>query len=390
MKNNFLAGLTRAEFMRRHWQKKPLLARDSLPEYANIVSRQDLFALARREDVESRIVKRSGSRWDVKHGPFTSRDFARLPRAGWTLLVQGADQALGQAARLRRRFAFVPYARLDDVRVSYAAPGGGVGPHFDSYDVFLLQGAGQRRWEVSAQRDLDLVPDAPLRILERFRPQTDWTVEPGDLIYLPPRYAHDGVALGECITYSIGFRAPDAQELGQRFLEFLQDRLDIRGTYADPDLRPTRTPGRVPPAMVARAGETLGKLRWRERDVAQFLGAYLTEPKANVVFAPPARPVTPEAFGDLARRHGVRLALPTRMLYSGRNVFMNGEVMMPKRAALGMLARLADRHELETPALDPESARLLYDAYCAGYIELGLDAARPAQHPRQRHPPHPK
>ena len=389
MKKNFLAGLTRSEFMRRHWQKKPLLARDSLPDFTNIVTRQELFTLALRDDVESRIVKRSGARWEVRHGPFKSRDFTRLPRSGWTLLVQGVDQVLWQATRLLRAFAFVPYARLDDVMVSYAAPGGGVGPHFDSYDVFLLQGTGERQWRVSAQRDLELVETAPLKILRRFRAETQWTVGPGDLLYLPPQYAHDGVALGECITYSIGFRAPAAQELGQRFLERLQDGADLEGVYSDPGLRPTRTPARVPADMIDSAVATVEKLRWSKRDVAQFLGAYLTEPKANVIFGRPRRPLDPATFKQRARQHGVRLALPTRMVYTGRDVFMNGELMTPGREALRALARLADARELENPVLDGEASRFLYDAYRAGYIEIGLDRARGGPHSRT-HQPNPK
>jgi 50S ribosomal protein L16 3-hydroxylase len=152
MKKRFLAGLTSAQFMRRHWQKQPLFAPRALTEYADSVGREQLFELATRDDVESRIVSRIDDRWHVEHGPFDRRRMSRLPRAGWTLLVQGVEQKLRQAARLMREFAFVPYARIDDVMVSYATPGGGVGPHFDSYDVFLLQGQGQRRWRVSRQR----------------------------------------------------------------------------------------------------------------------------------------------------------------------------------------------------------------------------------------------
>src|SRR5688572_24001005 len=218
MKKNFLAGLTDAEFLRRHWQKKPLLARNALNGDVPAITRDRLFALAAREDVESRIVTRTRSR--VRDGPFELGELRRLPARGWTLLVQGADLAVSGAANLAQKFSFIPYARFDDIMVSYAAPGGGVGPHFDSYDVFLVQGLGERRWRVSAQRDLDLVPNAPLRILSNFKPEHEWTLARGDVLYLPPRYAHEGVAVGECITWSVGFRAPAAQELGSRFLDF--------------------------------------------------------------------------------------------------------------------------------------------------------------------------
>ena len=209
-----------------------------------------------RDDLESRLVQRQGRRWRVRHGPFGPRELQRLPRSGWTLLVQGVNHALPAAQRLLDAFSFIPYARLDDVMVSYAPAGGGVGPHFDNYDVFLLQGEGRRRWRVSRQRDLELVAGAPLRILRRFRPAREWVLDPGDMLYLPPRCAHDGVAMGGgCITYSIGFRAPDAQELGARFLDYLQDRLRLSGIYEDPGLKPQRHPGRLGDDMVRNAQE---------------------------------------------------------------------------------------------------------------------------------------
>ena len=174
MKKSFLAGLSPAEFLRRHWQKKPLLARAGLSGYAGAITRDELFELATREDMESRIVTRSRGEFRVRHGPFAPKDFKRLARTGWTLLVQGVDQAHHEAARLLQTFSFIGQARLDDVMVSYAAPGGGVGPHFDSYDVFLVQGSGERRWQVSSQRDLDLVPGTPLKLLRDFRAEEEW------------------------------------------------------------------------------------------------------------------------------------------------------------------------------------------------------------------------
>jgi len=372
MKKSFLAGLSDAEFLRRHWQKKPLLARNALRSHAGAITRDRLFELAARDGVESRIVTRTRARWHVRHGPFKPGDLRHLPSAGWTLLVQGADLALPQAARLLAEFAFIPYARLDDVMVSYAAPGGGVGPHFDSYDVFLVQGEGERRWRVSAQRDLDLVADAPLRILKDFRPEHEWTLAPGDVLYLPPRYAHDGVALGECVTYSVGFRAPAAQEVGSRFLDFLHDRLALKGQDADPDLEPTRRPALIPADMLKRTAQVLEGLRWSAADVADFAGRYLTEPKPNVVFERPRRPLSQPEFSRRVRRDGVRLALASRMLFRGRRIFMNGEASTPGAAAARTAAQLADARELRPPLTLPVEARaLLYAWYRAGYIELG-------------------
>ena len=367
-----LGNLTAAQFLRRHWQRKPLVVRGALPECAGLLSRDELFRLAGRDDLESRLVSRRGDRWQVSHGPFTARALARLPRAGWTLLVQGVDRALAGVQALSHRFAFIPYARLDDVMVSYAPSGGGVGPHFDSYDVFLLQGEGRRRWQVSAQKDLALVEGAPLRLLQRFRPTREWLLNEGDLLYLPPRYAHDGVAVGPCITYSIGFRASYAQELGERFLDFLRDRIRLDGIYRDPGLKPQRRPALLPDAMLRDARRTLGRIRWSDADTVTFLGSYLSEPKDTVVFERPARPAAERAFAAQAARRGVRLALHTRMLYRGSTFFINGEAHRTDAPAARLLARLADRRALPPqPRLDREAAGLLYQWYRAGYVLPG-------------------
>ena len=365
-----LGGLTVAEFLHRHWQKKPLRVRDALPECAGIVSREALFELAARDDLESRLVERAGRRWRLRHGPFGPRELKRLPGSGWSLLVQGVDLVVPAARGLLDRFSFIPYARLDDVMVSYAPAGGGVGPHFDNYDVFLLQGEGRRRWQVSRQRDLELVAGAPLRILRRFRPAREWMLEPGGLLYLPPRCAHDGVAMaGGCVTISIGFRAPGAQELGARFLDYLQDHLRLAGIYEDPELRPQRHPARLGDGMVRKVRTFLRGIRWDGGDVAQFLGCHLTEPKAHVVIPRPARPLSERAFAARAARHGIGLALQTRMLFRDRTVFINGEARETGAPAARLFRRLADSRSLPPRSrIDGESAQLLYQWYRAGYI----------------------
>ena len=371
-----LAGLTPGAFLRRHWQKKPLLARGALPGCAGIVRPATLFELAGRDDLESRLVQRAGRRWNVRYGPFTSRELGRMPRAGWTLLVQGVNHALPAAQKLLEPFAFIPYARLDDLMVSYAPRGGGVGPHFDSYDVFLLQGEGRRRWRVSRQRDLALVEGAPLRILRSFRPSQEWELRTGDLLYLPPRCAHDGVALTDCITYSIGFRAPGARELGARFLDFLQDALALDGLYEDRGLKPARRPAWLADDMVRRMLGMLRRVRWSDADAVRFLGSYLTEPKDPVRFTRPHRPLAESAFATQAARRGVHLAGPTRMLFRGHTVFINGEAHSVAAPSARKLFRLADRRML--PPLvhrDRGIVRTLYPWYRAGYLRIG--AQRP-------------
>jgi len=369
MRRAILAGLDARSFLCRHWQKRPLVARQALPRYETLVTREALFELAVRDDVPSRLVTRSGRRWNVAHGPFSRRALARLPRRGWTLLVQGVNQVLPAAQSLLLEFNFIPYARLDDVMVSYAPPGGGVGPHFDSYDVFLLQLAGTRRWRVSAQRDLALIENAPLKLLRRFRPEREWRLAPGDMLYLPPQVAHDGIAVDECLTASIGFRAPGAQELAARFLEFLQDELALAGAYRDPDLRPAQRPAQIGSGMLRQVAHTLDRIDWDKRDVLAFLGQYLTEPKAHVVFQRPARPLSAAMFARRARRSGVRLDLKTQMLFRGRSVFVNGERHEVGARAAQLLTKLADRRRLMPPlALEGEAAERLYQWYRAGYI----------------------
>lgn len=365
--HSMLNGLTPAQFLRRHWQKKPLLARASLPRFAPLLSPRDLQDMAGSADTESRLIVQKGGRWQVSHGPFTRRDFAKLPARNWTLLVQGVNHVLPQARDLLAQFAFIPYARLDDLMVSYAPPGGGVGPHFDSYDVFLLQGEGRRRWRISNQRDLALVPDAPLKILSRFHASREWALSAGDMLYLPPRCAHDGVALDECITYSIGFRAPSAQDLCGRFLEFLQDRLDAPQLYADPQLRPTRHPARIDKQMTQGLLRLLDNVRWNRDDLLHFIGEDLSAPKAHVVYAPPRRALTLAAFAKTAGKQDLHLAPQSILLYDHAAFYINGERWTVPARARSRLRRFAD-HRMLPPAAAPAAGMdALYAWYRAGY-----------------------
>jgi len=218
MNSRLLGGLTPREFLRRHWQKRPLFVRRALPGAPLLLDERSLTALARRDDVESRIVERRANRWDTAHGPFKGKIHAK--RKNWTLLVSGVNFHRAAADALLRRFDFVPQARLDDVMVSFATPGGGVGPHVDSYDVFLVQGPGRRRW----------------RIWNLNGQVSTYVAGPGDLLYLPPGWRHDGVALEPCFTYSIGFRAPRGAELGAAFLDWLHERGLPDAAYRDPGL----------------------------------------------------------------------------------------------------------------------------------------------------------
>ena len=209
--------------------------------------------------------------------------------------------------------------------VSYAVPGGTVGPHVDSYDVFLIQGSGRRRWQVSRQKDLAFVPGLDLKILARFEPEEEWVLEPGDMLYLPPDVAHYGIAETECLTWSVGFRAPSDQELAAGFLDYLGERLRFEGRYADPGLAPARAPGRIPPELLAHVERTLARVRWNRADAIEFAGRFLSEPKAHVYFTPPARPVPRSRFDAAAARRGLALDRRARLLHAGGKFFLNGE-----------------------------------------------------------------
>ena len=367
-----LGGLGVSAFLRRHWHKRAMLARAAMPGFNGLFDLAALRRLAARDDVESRLVFRDGARWRVEHGPFGRAAWRALPPRAWTLLVQGVNLHDATADALLRRFAFIPYARLDDLMVSYAAPGGGVGPHIDSYDVFLLQGFGRRRWRYGRQRDLALRPGLPLKILKRFEPDHQVTLRPGDMLYLPPHYAHDGTAIDACTTYSIGFRAAAASELATAFLDFLRDRVDLPGRYADPDLTPTRQPARIGPAMRRRCAGMIAGVRWNDATIAEFVGCSLSEPKPHVYFTPPKPPLSRTAFSRALASHGVALNLRTQLLYDSHNLYVNGTARPWPASDASTLRRLADRRSLgsrEGASLSAASVALLYTWYRDGYVE---------------------
>jgi len=365
-----LGGHTAASFLRRYWHTEALLVAGALPGFAPLLSRDALFALAARDDVRSRLVQHTRNRYQQHDGPFRRATLERLPARNWTLLVQGVNLHVEAADALLRRFAFIPYSRLDDLMVSYATPGGGVGPHYDSYDVFLLQASGHRRWRYGRQQDLRLVPDLPLRILAHFTPQHEATLAPGDMLYLPPHYAHDGVAVDACTTYSIGFRAPSYQELAEAFLDHLRDALDVPGRYTDADLRPAREPARIGKPMQRRIAKALAAVRFDTDDIAHFLGRYLTEPKADVVFIPGAR----RSRADFARRigrAGIRLDRRTQLLYDDVRLYINGEDFAVPASGVNALRTLADRRALSAEVcadLPAEVVALLHDWQRHGFL----------------------
>ncbi len=398
-----LGELSPRQFLARYWQRQPLLIRQALPglcagagpmagEAAPAAQRsftqplfsvREILSLARDPDVESRLViappvaaagtDREPPGWKLRHGPF-----GRLPprsRPGWTLLVQGVDLHLPQARALMDRFRFIPDARLDDLMVSYASNGGGVGPHVDSYDVFLLQVHGRRQWRISPPGPVRLVPGAPLKLLADFRSSDGWLLEPGDMLYLPPGWGHEGTAVGECMTCSIGFRSPSDDELRRAYHAFLADNplpaARPGRRYRDHALKPAAHPAEIPAHMAGTLGNWL-RQRPSQALIERFLGCYLTELKPSVWFDPPQE--------DLAIPSDTALLLDrrSRMLYRGNTCYINGEAFDlagADRAARVLARALADQRGLDA-VQTARALRLpwlrdrLHDWLSSGWIRL--------------------
>lgn len=362
-----LGGLTPAQFMKRHWQKKPLLVRNAIPGFVPCVNRSDLVALAGQEGVESRLIVDSAKGWRMKHGPLIKRSLPPFSQKKWTFLVQGVDAQHDGVHALLQQFRFVPDARLDDVMISYASDGGGVGPHFDSYDVFLLQAHGQRRWRIGRQKDLSLQPGVPLKILQNFEAEEEFVLNPGDMLYLPPKYAHDGIALGECMTWSIGFRAPKEGELARELLLGLADEaFDGVGEalYRDPKQPAVASPAAIPVELGDFARQVVAKALKNPHLLENLLGEYLTEAKSNVWFE------GSDSEPDLSA--GVQLDRRTKMMYDERHVFINGESFRVGGKDARLLRQLADKRSLSAAycaLLSGDAAEALLDWMSAAWLK---------------------
>lgn len=380
-----LGGMPVAEFLRDYWQKQPLLIRQALPGFAGILERDQLLALAKREDVTSRLIiehpRRRKARWERYDGPFDALGAlgaGDLPASHWTLLVHGLESLVPGGWELLREFSFIPTARIDDLMVSFAVDGGSVGPHDDQYDVFLLQGPGRRRWQVSTCGDGALDPDAAIKVLQSFVPEQEWILEPGDMLYVPPGVAHLGVALGPCFTYSIGFLAPSHRDLVQGFLgylgEVLEAGIDPDALYEDPDLRAQAEPLEIGDVMLDKVAAILGQIRWQGAAVSDFLGRFLTGQKPESAFPAPARPLSAGAFARrLSGRGRLELALASRGLVRGDRIFLNGQAHTASPSMLALFKRLVHERALPLPLSGEAGAQalsLLHDWYAAGYLRL--------------------
>lgn len=366
-----LGGLSPDQFMKRHWQKKPLLIRQALPGISPLLSRAELISMADRDDVLSRLVQRKdGGKWRMEHGPFSRRALPPFKTPNWTVLIQSVDLFHQGARELMDRFRFIPDARLDDLMISYATDGGGVGPHFDSYDVFLMQVHGTRRWRIGRQKDLSLQDGIPLKVLASFEPEQTFDLEPGDMLYLPPKYAHDGIAIGECMTYSVGFRAPNPTELlGQlltRLADVCSDSAQTDKLFADPKRPATATPAELPRDLLEFATQAVEKALRDKKELRRVLGEFLTEPNASLWFE--------EGASWPKKPTRVCLNQKTKMLYAGQELFINGESLAGSGQDLQLMQILANERVLEGAILAKASPRAL--AQLQEWCDLGWVCAQ--------------
>ena len=382
-----LGGISPKRFMKEYWQKKPLLVRGAIPAFAlsgqslaSPLSMADLVNLASQKNVESRLIK--SKPWSLGHGPFKKTEIPALSEKDWTLLVQGVNGHHPAAKTVMSWFRFIPEARLDDLMISIAGPNGGVGPHMDSYDVFLLQMAGRRRWRISDQKDLRLKDGLPLKILKNFEATDDWVLEPGDMLYLPPNIAHDGIALDAgCQTWSVGFRVPTYKELVNEILwrttEALENDPEFCRLYTDPHQPATKDPALVPDELIKVIQNKLNGIHWSKSDVSCTLAAVLSEPKPQVVFTPPTPLLGFAEFKKALRTQGLELSPLSKALYDKDFLYLNGESMSDSEAEdWDFWCHLAQNHTLPA-AMASRLASLLdhpdnpwFEAYQSGWLDL--------------------
>jgi 50S ribosomal protein L16 3-hydroxylase len=370
MKKRFLGQLPIHTFLKEYWQKKPILIRNAFPDVSTIIDKKTLFSLALDENIQSRLIEYKNKQWELSSGPFQTKQLKKL-HGQWTLLVQDVNHHIQAAQKLLMQFNFIPYARLDDLMVSYATDQGGVGPHYDSYDVFLLQGIGKRLWQIAPLTDKKLIADAPLKILKKFKPNQEWLLEPGDMLYLPPNYAHNGIATGECMTYSVGFRAPTHQELIKEFLLHLHDNIEVNGMYTDPELTSTQQPAELSAQMLKKISNILTKIQYTDADIKNFAGIYLSKPKPYTFFDSPELELTKSEFIRAANKIGIILDLKTQMLFMNNHIYINGETYaIPKQDKSNLHTFANERSCTQITKLSAASKELLYKWYLNGYLHL--------------------
>ena len=370
-----LSGLPVEQFMQEDWHIKPRLFKQAFPNFEPLCDIETIEEMASDEDIESRLIVKENANWSLEHGPFENLPDLETPE--WTILIQGIDHHLPQAYDLLQQFRFIPDARLDDVMLSLASNGGGVGPHYDSYDVFLLQMHGTRRWKIGPLNNTTLIEGAPLKLLEQFEPAQDYLLEPGDMLYLPPNYGHDGVAQGVCSTLSIGFRALTKAEVLSALLHELADQVandeQLKTTlFADPKRGIQKNPAEIPNDLLKFGIDALHTFSPETEDISKTIGKLLSEPKPNVYFINNTEEMTENDIIDILKDKGVSLSMQTRMLFKGNHVYINGDCISPKDPdCLKNLQDLAKIREINPSTVKKLISNPEYAFYLVGFAKAG-------------------
>lgn len=365
-----LGGLTARTFLREHWQTTPLLIHSAINTRDWSLTLNDLIELSQDKRCSARVVIRDGAQYHVSYGPITRRALTKLPKKNWTLLVQGVNYAHDGVAKLLGLFSFIPFARLDDVMVSYASPGGTVGPHYDSYDVFLLQGAGVRQWQVGRPRSLDLMPNQEIRILKSFVPDGTCQVRTGDMLYIPPKFSHHGVAIEPCLTYSIGFHSPSYDHIKSEFLHYLDQEIELPGLFTDPKRRETKTPGLIPSDLLQSIEQKISKISWSPMDILKFTGEFLTQVNNNNLVNVKKMESKTRFLSQLKNR-SYQINANIKFLYREGLGFIAGEAFPIPRSEQAMFKSFANLREIEGKNIKSTSffAQTLFKWEVLGYVK---------------------
>lgn len=376
-KNHILGKISNDVFLKKYWQKKPLLIRDAIKNFKSPITEKDLFRIAQNENAISRLIEFKRGIWQVKYGPFKKLDLPKKINTPWTILVQNMNHHLPFAESFLNLFKFIPYARLDDLMVSFATKKGSVGPHFDSYDVFLFQAKGEREWKISEQKKFSLDKKSAIKIITNFKVKNTWVLKPGDLLYLPPNVGHWGVSQSDdCLTYSIGFRAPGTFEIQSKFLDFIQDNLitNKNDLYKDPNLNLQKNPAEINSNMIKKIQQVVNQLRWNTNSINNFIGQLLTEPIEGAVFET-YKSMTVEVFiKDLVKKP-LKLNPKTRMLFIKNVFYINGVLIEGDKKSIMYLKQLANDREISIKsALNKKDLNalgiVLLPLYLSGFIDF--------------------
>lgn len=381
---NILGTITAEQFLNEYWQKKPLLIRQAIPNFQSPVSPDELAGLACEAEIESRIVieNHQGQPWHPLHGPFDEEKFSQLPEKNWTLLIQGLDSIVPEVSDLLNYFRFIPNWRIDDIMASYAPVNGSVGPHYDYYDVFLLQAQGKRRWLTGQHCDENskTLNNTPLRILEEFETENDWVLEPGDMLYLPPQIAHHGISMGDCITLSIGLRSPTHEQILTSFTDYLCNITVKEQHLDDPNLKLQENPGEMNTAAISQLKSVIESYL-KEDSLSSWFGQYSTEPKTDYIVQLPDEPIEEADLPDylassdsIRRNEGSRFSFYQSEDKSGQiKLFYDGYEQLLGSECTALVKLICSTNEIPTATIRAllstgKQTNLLLDLINGGHL----------------------